>query len=98
MHEKVLSTSTLEKAFKKNIQHPNKYNCTDCVSKSTSVLLCALRVLLCHSDLTAPYRVKPTAHGYYSSVIAWERLFIVFVLGCRFVFMSHLSFLEPLFS
>lgn len=97
MHEKVLSTSTLEKE-KKNIQHPNKYDSTESVSKNKSVLLRALRVLLCHSDLTAPVSVKPTAHTYYSSVIAQECLSLpaasfltVFVPECVF-FPSNLSF------
>ncbi len=104
MHEKVLSTSTLEKAFKKKknpIQHPNKYGSIECVSKNTSVLLWALRVLLCHGDLTTPVSVKPTAHRYYSRVTAWECLFIVFVLGYSlgvFFFPSHLSFLQSFIS
>lgn len=87
MHEKVLSASTLERAFKKTIQHPTKYDST--VSKNANVLLQALRVLLCHSDLTAPASVKPTAHKCYSSAIVRE-CFTVFVF-------SHIAVLHSLF-
>lgn len=61
MHEKVLSTSTLEKAFKKKKASKQVRLIWTCLQKNTSVLLWDLSVLLCHSDLTAPVTVEPTA-------------------------------------
>lgn len=61
MHEKVLSTSTLEKAFKKKKGIQTSATHLNVSPKNTSVLLWDLSVLLCHSDLTAPVTVEPTA-------------------------------------
>ena len=81
LHEKVLSTSTLEKTFKKKaIQYINKCDSAEYVSKNKSVHLWALRMLQCHSDLTAPVSVKPPAHAYYSTVAVRKWLFILFSL------------------
>ena len=70
MHEKVLSSGTLEKALIKTIRHPTKYDSTESVSDNVNALLQALRVLPCHSDLTAPASMNPTAHKYYSRAVA----------------------------
>lgn len=66
MHEKVLRASTLDGAFKEEGEgkkkHPTKDDSMESVSKNANALVQALRVLVCHSDLTAPGSGKPAAH------------------------------------
>lgn len=53
MHEKVLSASTLGGGRGRGVEISNQ------VSKNVNALVQALRVLVCHSDLTAPGSGKP---------------------------------------
>lgn len=76
MHEKVLSTSTLKKASKMKKRSTSKQLHWMCPHEPE----CTLRLLLCHSDLTAPVTARLTSHRYYSIVIYPGCLRIVFVL------------------
>lgn len=69
MHEKVLSTSTLQKALKKNFNIQTSTTPLD-ASPRIQVYFCELQGCFCVSDLTAPVSVKPTTQRYYSHVTA----------------------------